>query len=126
MGTYNVPRNLRGETRILVIFTLKSLATTGVGLLVGLIFMYIFSLLKLKSVGIGIMILFAIIGFVIGRFNVPTISQIPITKKIGGAPLSEIILRYIKFKKTRGMEYGNKKILIQRRKNRVWRVFYKY
>ena len=39
MGTYNVPRNLRGETRILVIFTLKSLATTGVGLLVGLIFM---------------------------------------------------------------------------------------
>ena len=101
MGTYNVPRNLRGETRILVIFTLKSLATTGVGLLVGPIFMYIFSLLKLKSVGIGIMILFAIIGFVIGRFNVPTISQIPITKKIGGAPLSEIILRYIKFKMNR-------------------------
>ena len=101
MGTYNVPRNLRGETRILVIFTLKSLATTGVGLLVGLIFMYIFSLLKLKSVGIGIMILFAIIGFVIGRFNVPTISQIPITKKIVGAPLSEIILRYIKFKMNR-------------------------
>ena len=52
MGTYNVPRNLRGETRILVIFTLKSLATTGAGVLIGLLFFYFFSLLKLKGLGI--------------------------------------------------------------------------
>lgn len=56
MGTYNVPRNLRGETRILVIFTLKSLATTGAGVLIGLLFFYFFSLLKLKGLGIGFII----------------------------------------------------------------------
>ena len=101
MGTYNVPLNLRGETRILVIFTLKSLATTGAGVLIGLLFFYFFSLLKLKGLGIGFIIFFALIGFVIGRFNVPVIAQIPITKKIGGIPLGEIILRYIKFKKNK-------------------------
>ena len=30
MGTYYVPRNYKGESRILYIFTTKSLITTGV------------------------------------------------------------------------------------------------
>lgn len=105
MGTYNIPRNLRGETRILVIFTLKSLASTAIGIGIGLIFLFIFSMLKMRTVGIVIMVILALIGFVIGRFNVPTVAQIPITKKIGGIPLGEAILRYFKFK-------SNKKIYV--------------
>ncbi len=101
MGTYNIPRNLRGETRILVIFTLKSLATTAAGLLIGVIFLFIFQMLKMKVVGIVIMAILALIGFVIGRFNVPTVAQIPITKKIGGIPLGEAIYRYFKFRSNR-------------------------
>ena len=31
MGTYYVPRNYKGESRILYIFTTKSLITTGSG-----------------------------------------------------------------------------------------------
>lgn len=49
------------------------------------------------------MAIFALIGYVIGAVKIPTIVGIPITKKIGGEPLSEIIIRYIKFKKNRKM-----------------------
>ena len=31
MGTYYIPRNYKGETRILYIFTVKSLITTAIG-----------------------------------------------------------------------------------------------
>ena len=43
----------------------------------------------------------ALIGFGIGAIKIPTLAGIPFTKNIGGDPLSEIILRYIKFRKTR-------------------------
>ena len=38
MGTYNLPRNVKGEGRILFIFTPKSLIYASVGAGVGLIF----------------------------------------------------------------------------------------
>ena len=47
------------------------------------------------------MAVFALIGYVIGAVKIPTIVGIPITKKIGGEPLSDIIIRYFKFKKNR-------------------------
>lgn len=101
MGTYNIPRNLRGETRILNIFSVKSLITTAIGAAVGLIFYFIFSLLGLKIVGIIFMAIFALIGYAIGAFKIPTIAGLPFTKKIGGESLDEIIRRYIKFKMNR-------------------------
>ena len=35
MGTYYIPRNYRGETRILYIFTVKSLISTALGAIIG-------------------------------------------------------------------------------------------
>lgn len=101
MGTYYIPRNYKGETRILYIFTVKSLITTAIGALVGSIFFFIFSALSMKLVGIIMMAVFALIGWAVGALKIPTIVAIPITKKIGGEPLGEIIIRYIKFKKSR-------------------------
>lgn len=101
MGTYYIPRNYKGETRILYIFTVKSLITTAIGALVGSIFYLIFAAMSMKMVGLILMALFALIGWAIGALKIPTIVAIPITKKIGGEPLSEIILRYIKFKKNK-------------------------
>lgn len=98
MGTYNIPRNLRGETRILIIFSVKSLITTAIGLAVGGIFFFIFSMLNIKIVGIIIMAICALIGYVIGAVKIPTLGGIPFTKKIGGESLDEIIRRYVKFK----------------------------
>jgi hypothetical protein len=60
-------------------------------------------MMMLKKLGIGLLIFFALLGFSIGAFKIPTIAGIPVTKKIGGEPVSEIIIRYFKFKKNRKM-----------------------
>lgn len=101
MGTYTIPRNYKGETRLLYIFTTKSLITTAIGALLGSIFLFIFMAMGMKMVGVIIMAVFAIIGWMIGAVKIPTIAALPITKRIGGEPLGEIIIRYVKFKKTR-------------------------
>ena len=48
MGTYYIPRNYKGETRILYIFTTKSLITTAIGDGVGALFFGLFSMLGMK------------------------------------------------------------------------------
>jgi hypothetical protein len=98
MGTYNLPRNVKGEGRILFVFTGKSFIYAIVGGGVGLIFYFIFSLVNLKMVGIIITILFVLIGFAIGTFKMPEISGLNFTKKVGGENLDDIIKRAIKFK----------------------------
>ena len=103
MGTYYIPRNYRGESRILYIFTVKSLITTAVGAMVGAMFWAIFKALGMNLVGIIIMAFFALVGFAVGALKIPTIVAFPITKKIGGESIGEIILRYMKFKKNRKM-----------------------
>lgn len=101
MGTYYIPRNYKGETRILYIFTVKSLVTTAIGAVVGSIFYLVLAAMSMKMIGLIIMALFAVIGWAIGALKIPTVVAIPITKKIGGEPLSEIIMRYIKFRKNK-------------------------
>lgn len=103
MGTYYIPRNYRGESRILYIFTMKSLITTAIGALPGVLLFLLFKSLGMTVVGLIIMAVFAFLGYAIGALKVPTIVGIPITKKIGGEPIGEIILKYIKFKKNRKM-----------------------
>lgn len=102
MGTYYVPRNYKGESRILYIFTTKSLITTGVGALIGSVFFVIFGMiLNYKTVGFIIMAVFGLLGWVYGAIKIPTIAGIAVTKKVGGESLDEIINRYIKFKAKR-------------------------
>lgn len=103
MGTYPIPRNYRGESRILYIFTVKSLITTAVGAMLGSIFLLLFKAMNMTLVGVIIMAFFALIGYIIGAVKIPTIVAFPITKRIGGEPVGEIILRYFKFKKNRKM-----------------------
>lgn len=101
MGTYYIPRNYKGETRILYIFTVKSLISTAIGGVIGSIFYLIFAAMGMNPVGIITMAVCALVGWAVGALKIPTIVAIPITKKIGGEPLGEIIIRYIKFKKNR-------------------------
>lgn len=99
MGTYYIPRNVKGETRILYIFTIKALITTAAGAMIGILFYFIFAMMGLKAIGITFVVVLSLIGYGLGMIKIPTLSGIPITKKIGGDPLSEIIMKYIKFKK---------------------------
>lgn len=106
MGTYNLPRNVKGEGRILFIFSTKSLITTCVGGAVGLIFYFIFKIFNLTMVGIVITLIFALVGYAIGMFKIPDTNGLEITRKTGGENIDDIIMRYIKFKK------NNKKIYV--------------
>ena len=101
MGTYYIPRNYKGETRLLYIFSIKSLVTTAIGAIIGLLFYFIFSAIGLKIVGVVILAIFAVIGYAVGAFKIPTIVGLPVTKKIGGESISDIIIRYVKFKRNR-------------------------
>lgn len=67
----------------------------------GFLFYLLFNALKLKIVGIVILAIFAVLGYIIGALKIPTIVGLPVTKKIGGESISEIIIRYVKFKKSR-------------------------
>ena len=101
MGTYNLPRSVKGEGRILFIFTGKSMMYTVISGGIGLIFYFLFSLFNLRLVGICIVAILALIGFLIGTLKVPDITKFEFTRKTGGENLDEVIKRAINFK-TRG------------------------
>ena len=63
-----------------------------------MIFYFIFSLLNLKFIGMIVVAIFALIGFIIGTVKMPEMSFLEFSKKTGGENLSDIILRAIKFK----------------------------
>lgn len=103
MGTYYIPRNVKGETRLLYIFSIKSLITTAIGAAVGLPFYLIFAMIGFKLFGAIIMGILALIGFGIGAIKVPKLLGIPFTKNVAGDSIDDIIIRYIKFRKNRKM-----------------------
>lgn len=111
MGTYNLPRNVKGEGRILFIFSAKALIFTFIGACLGLIFYFIFSLINLKVVGLVIMGVLGLIGFIVGTFKMPDSTAFEITKKTGGENIDDVITRFIKFKfqKNKIYIYQNKK-----------------
>lgn len=101
MRTYEIPRNYKGEGRILYIFSTKGLIYTCIGAGVGLIFYFIFKMLGFTTVGLILTLIFAVIGFGIGTLKVPESSSFEITKKAGGENIDDVIFRWIKFKNGR-------------------------
>ena len=98
MGTYNLPRSVKGEGRILFIFTGKSMMYTVIGGTCGLIFYFLFSAFGLTMVGIVITVIFALIGFVIGTLKMPNLGKFKFAQKTGGENIDDIIKRAIKFR----------------------------
>lgn len=105
MGTYEIPRNVKGEGRLLFIFSTKGIIFTAVGLLIGLPFYFIFNALEMTVVGVIITIFFALIGFSIGTFKMPDIPSIEIAKKTSGENIDDVIKRYLMFKKNKNKVY---------------------
>ena len=97
MGTYNLPRNVKGENRILFIFSTKSLIYTVISAAVGLLFYFIFKMLGMTMVGIAIVALFALLGFGVGTLKVPEIAKFEFSKKTGGEAVDDVIKRAILF-----------------------------
>lgn len=105
MGPYQVPRNVKGEGKILFIFSGKSLLYTVVAAVPGLLFYAIFNALGITIVGIIITLIFALIGFSIGTFKIPNAGGLEITRKNGGENIDEILMRFIKFKSKKKKYY---------------------
>lgn len=105
MGTYNIPRNVKGEGRILYIFSTKGLIYTTVGVAVGSLFYFLFKAIGITFVGVIIMILLGLIGFAIGTFKVPETTAFEITRKTGGENIDDVIRRAFKFYKNRRRIY---------------------
>ena len=100
MGSYYIPSNkLKGENRILYIFTAKSLVYTGIGGMFGLIFYFLFTAFNLQAVGIGILLILALIGYGIGTIKIPTGGTSKLAKNVGGDSVDEIIKNYILYKR---------------------------
>ena len=102
---YNIPRNTKGEGRILYIFSTKALLYTFVGLIIGSVFYFIFNFIGLQIVGIVICAIFGVIGFIIATFKIPSIRGVEATKSTGGEQIDEIIKRAIKFKMKKTKKY---------------------
>ena len=99
MGTHMIPRNTKGEGRILFVFSTKALIYTVVGGAAGLPFYYLFKIMKMNIVGIVIVGILALLGFIIGTFKIPNSEAFKVTRLVGGENIDDVILRYIKFKR---------------------------
>lgn len=88
-----------------MIFSTKSLIWTAGAAFVGLIFYGLFKSVGLLKIGIGVLILFALIGFVIGTCKMPRIDSLKISRQTEGENLDEIIKRAIKFKMKKNKIY---------------------
>ena len=98
MGTYNLLRSVKGEGRILFIFTGKSMLYTVIAGAIGLVFYFIFSLMDLGMAGIIVTVAFALIGFIIGTLKMPNMGKFKFAQKTGGENIDDIIKRAIKFR----------------------------
>lgn len=124
MGMYEIPRNTKGEGRILYIFSTKALIYTVTGILIGFVFKWLFNLIGsvatfaagiLNGIGIAFIIILALIGFILGSFKVPQIDKFEITRKAAGINLDTVVKEYIKFhfKKDKFYTYDTKDLIRQ-------------
>ena len=99
--SYTVPRSAKGETRILYIFSLKSLALTLIFLALGfLITFFVGKFVEIGFVTNAIIVgSFALVGYVIGAAKIPDSPMMGPLQKAGGEEILTILLRLITFGK---------------------------
>lgn len=104
-GPYYIPRDLKGEGKILLVFSTKGLIYTAVGVGIGMLISWLIGMFTTSIVKyIGVVVL-GFIGFAIGTFKVPNANGLEFTRKTGGEKIDDIIIRAIKFKKNKNKIY---------------------
>lgn len=104
MGTHYLPRNVKGEGRILFIFSPKALIYTCIAGGLGFVVYSILGAIGLGTVGMVLGVALAGIGFAIGTFKVPKVNA-KAFRDIGGEKIDDVIKRYIKFQKKKNTIY---------------------
>jgi hypothetical protein len=103
--SYFVPRSVKGESRILYIFTIKSFVFTLAFGVIGAAIWYFLSAFINLIPGLILTGILGGIGYVIGAAKIPDVPFMGPFRKAGGENLSDIIFRFITFR-------GKKKIYI--------------
>lgn len=95
---YQIPRNVKGEGRILFIFSTKALIYTAIGAGIGLVIAWLLGKTGMGAIRYIAVAIPALIGFTIGTFKIPNISAFEVTRKTAGENIDDVILRWLKFK----------------------------
>lgn len=99
MGTHLIPREVEGEGRILIIFSMKGFVGTLVGIGIGAFFKWLFTLVHADIIGWIFLVICALIGFIIGQVKLPMSNSFDLFKKVGGDYVYEVIMKYAAFRK---------------------------
>ena len=105
MQSYYLPREYKGEGKILYIFSVKSLIYTGIGAFIGFLINFLFEMLGIKKAFIPLLLIFGGIGYAIGTLKIPESNNFEITRKAGGEKIDDVIKRWFKFKMKHGKIY---------------------
>ena len=98
--SYMIPRDTKGEGKILMIFSKKSFLWTIGCAVAGFFTVYLIcAMLGATLIGLIGVLLFGLIGFVIGSAKMPNSQNFEILRKTGGEDIDEILIRLVKFKK---------------------------
>ena len=98
-NVYSVPRNVKGETRLFIIFSIRSLIYTVLFAGVGFIFYLIFAMVGLAPIGVAFIIILAILGYCIASFKIPDIPLAGKFRKASGEMIWEILISTLLFYK---------------------------
>ena len=105
MRSYYLPREYKGEGRILYIFSVKSLIATVIGGTAGLLIGSILGMFGLGKALVPLMLIFGGIGFVITAVKMPDSNNFEITRKTGGEKIDDVIKKWFAFKMKHGKIY---------------------
>lgn len=110
-GSYFVPRSVKGESRILYIFTVKSFVITLVFGLFGWLISYLVGMfIKMNIVATLIVIgIFAAIGYGLTTIKIPDVPMMGKLRRAGGENIGAMIIRAITFKKKKKLYLYNYK-----------------
>lgn len=119
MKSYYLPREYKGEGRILYIFSVKSLIYTVAGAFIGLLLNMILSMFGITKAFIPLILIFGGIGYAVATVKIPDGGKFEISKKLGGEKLEEVIKRWVLFKLKRGKIYIYKENKYEQTKEEV-------
>lgn len=104
MRSYEVPRDVSGEDRILFIFSRKALIYTAIGAAIGLPVHLILKGMGMSLLGYIVLGLLGLVGFLIGTFKMPPLPW-KWAKVNAGEEIDDIIKRAYFFKKRKNKIY---------------------
>lgn len=113
-GSYYVPRSVKGESRILYIFTIKSFAVTLAFALVGWGLAYLIGMIVNMSIIATIIVIaiFAAIGYGLSTIIIPDVPMMGPLRKAGGENIGAMLIRALSFR-------GKRKIYLYNYKREV-------